>query len=221
MAYDPKHIQQNYITTNLYPNSYYWEQIKKSISAIVKIESKRPEVVKVYKGFIADDARALGVSENSNKIYPNLAYFACQLCLMEACFMHPYAKYALEFYVPVGDIGDNKFAKNTTDYSKFYLSSVNRMENNIIKESLYNAFLSNINENVSCPVIDIEKMRNDFRRTINRFYSEYPQMTESFQPSVVLQERFKPIINDLITSINKATFNAGIDKKRFNDGLKF
>ena len=220
MTYNSKPVPQNYITTNLYPNSYYWEQIKKSISAIVKIESKRPEVVKIYKEFVTADARDLGVSENSNKIYPNLAYYACQLCLMEVCFMHPYAKYALEYYVPVGDIGDNKFAKNTTDQTKFYLASTTKMQDNIVHESLYNAFLSNINENIPCPVIDVDKMRNDFRREINKFYREYPQMSKSFQPSIVLQEQLKPIINDLIISINKATFNYGVDKKK-NNGYSF
>lgn len=218
MDYNTRRIPENYITTSLYPNSYYWEQIKKSIKIIVS-QGDLNEAVKKYANKLAEHARELNVSPTSNEVYNWLCYYACQLALMEACVKggkhsYPYVAYALEYYTYDLLAPLEAPHKREKDESKFYNSTLCRFQDQILLDSAHKALLNNITNSSSCPVVDIEKIRRNYKQIIDRFYNEYPQLEETRRPSEELQNRFNTVSNDLFTSIDKAVKHYKIDKKR-------
>lgn len=226
-------VPKNYMTTmsmlhpGLNPNQYYWNHMVSSIGNIVKDEQVKEHVVNQYKTRMDQWCKDLNCTLDSSKLYSVLAYYACDLSLMEACVTNtyqnfPYVAFALEYYKSggLGTTTDTPYEKDI-DPSKFYQHSSDRLWNFIRCDSTNRAMLNGIVKKYSYPVINVDEIKKDYKKIVKSFYSERPHLLLTRRPIEELQELFNNVTNDLESSINQEVDRLNIVKQRKTDNFSF
>lgn len=198
--------KDKYITT-IYsdPYEYYWKQINDSINALPTKEKQKKIYIDNFKTMLAEAATEMNVDVRDKKMLTQHCYKACQAILFEIVFTtgkstkkHPYVAYALEYfeYAPtIFDLGDNPHVVNMDDRS-YYHKLVKRLWDILNKE--FNSYiLNNINSKNFNNVLDLDRLRDDLKKIIAKFYAYHPELSESTDHIPELQKQVNMIFSNI------------------------
>lgn len=203
----------NYITTTYdNPYEYYWKQIDKSLAAMTNRDETKNKYRNHFKSLLNEKARELGVSMTDKAIYPQLCFKACQSILLEMVLTFgkpPYTAYALEYFVTAPslfDLGENARTVNM-DLDAYYNQLVIRLEETLT--GTINSAILTHTDGVDNTVLNLDKIREDLKSIVHKFYTNNPALLESTKANTALQKAVNKLFSNLSQELNqKASHNS-------------
>lgn len=203
----------NYITTTYdNPYEYYWKQIDKSLDAMTNKDTTKNKYRNHFKSLLNEKARELGVSMTDKEIYPQLCFKACQSILLEMVLTFgkpPYTAYALEYFVTAPslfDLGENSRTVNM-DLDAYYNQLVLRLEETLT--GTINSAILTRTDGIEHIVLNLDKIRENLKSIVHRFYKNNPALLESTKANTTLQKAVNKLFSNLSQELDqKASHNS-------------
>ncbi|MBQ7287828.1 MAG: hypothetical protein IJW73_08725 [Candidatus Gastranaerophilales bacterium] len=207
-------------TTTESPYNYYWEQIDKSIAATSPNEERQKMLRKAFEDKIQGKANERNLNVKDKQMYAQLCFQACQAVLFEAVltFGKPsFVAYALEYFVyapTIFDLGKNP-KKVNWDPMSYYNQLLRELEN-VLEGDLCSPILNNKFSSSTYNVLDVDTLRHNLRKAIDKFYANNPETKESTNNNPELQSKISAIFSNLNTEFKNHT-----SKNKHNNNWSF
>ncbi len=191
-------------------HQYYWNEINRSLNAMTQKEETKRKYLNHFKEVLQKEADRLDVSINSKQITAELCFKATQSILLETVLTYgkaPHVAYALEYfyYAPTFfDLGENLRAVNISS-GAYYNQLVSRLKATLTKQC--NATILNNIGTSETTILDLGRLRQDLRRTVEDFYRQNPELEESSNHIPELQQKVNKIFSNLSLEFDKKTLN--------------